>query len=224
MRRYARVGFSVARRTASARRPAGMGGPAGPAVIGDPAAGCELSVPAQDRGWRNEKTDPAVAGESVDESGDQCPVGPGDSSSPGLAVQYGELVAQHEDLDVLVRVGAGEQHHPAQQPGHDQVRQSERHQAIMPSRGGCRTRRSRSSAEFRAPTRWAEVRTGHSARICRRFCSTRSSLGGNSSTIDPWSMTRHRSARPATMSRSCSIRSTPAPDCSAYERRTRDMA
>jgi hypothetical protein len=65
-------------------------------------------VPAQDRDWRNENTDPAVAGESVDESGDQCPVGPGDSSSPGLAVQYGELVAQHEDLDVLVRVGAGE--------------------------------------------------------------------------------------------------------------------
>jgi hypothetical protein len=74
-------------------------------------AGDESPVPAQDRGRCDEQADPAVAGESADESGDECAVAPGHPGAWSLAVEYGELVAQYEDLDVLGRVGAGEQHY-----------------------------------------------------------------------------------------------------------------
>jgi hypothetical protein len=65
--------------------------------------GNESSVPAQDRGGCDEKTDSSVAGESPGEGGDQCSVGPVHLGSRGAAVQYSELVAQYEDLDVLGR-------------------------------------------------------------------------------------------------------------------------
>jgi hypothetical protein len=56
-------------------------------------AGGESSVPVQDRGGCDEKTDSSVAGESPGEGGDQCSVGPVHPWSRGAAVQYGELVA-----------------------------------------------------------------------------------------------------------------------------------
>ena len=43
---------------------------------------------------------------------------------PGLALEYGDLVAQEEDLGVLVAVGAGEQGKPAEDAEHRQVGQS----------------------------------------------------------------------------------------------------
>jgi hypothetical protein len=43
-----------------------------------------------------------------------------------LAVEYGELVAQYEDLDVLGRVGAGEQRHPAHEVGDHESGHSQR--------------------------------------------------------------------------------------------------
>jgi hypothetical protein len=80
----------------------------GLAVAGGPVARGESSVPAQDRGGCDEKATSTMAGESSDEGGDQCSAGPVHRGSRGAAVQYGELVAQYEDLDVLGPVGAGE--------------------------------------------------------------------------------------------------------------------
>jgi hypothetical protein len=37
---------------------------------------------------------------------------------PGLALENGDLVAQHEDLGVLGAVGPGEQGEPAEYPEH----------------------------------------------------------------------------------------------------------
>jgi len=42
-------------------------------------------------------------------------------------VEHRELVAKHKYLDVLGRVGAGEQHHPTRKLGDDEVGQSECH-------------------------------------------------------------------------------------------------
>jgi hypothetical protein len=42
-----------------------------------------------------------------------------------LAVEQGELVAKHEYLDVLGRIGASEQHHPTRELGDDEVGKSE---------------------------------------------------------------------------------------------------
>jgi hypothetical protein len=60
----------------------------------------------------------AVARRSTHDGDDQCAVCPRQSRPGVVAAQNGELVAQHEDLDVLVCLGAGEQRYPAQQPGH----------------------------------------------------------------------------------------------------------
>jgi hypothetical protein len=65
----------------------------------------------------------------VDERSDQGPVRPGHPGSRGLAAKHGKMVAQHEDLDVLGRIGAGEQHHPADKLVDHEVRQSECHQS-----------------------------------------------------------------------------------------------
>jgi hypothetical protein len=71
-------------------------------------AGGESSVPAQDRGGYDEKATSTVGGESSGEGGDQRSVGPVHPGSRGATVQYSELVAQYEDLDVLGPGGAGE--------------------------------------------------------------------------------------------------------------------
>jgi hypothetical protein len=92
----------VARRTVSARSPAGMVVRRGRRWL--VVKRChESAVPAQDRCGRDEKTDPAVAGESADERGDHCPVRPGHLRCRGLAARHCELVAENDNLDVLVR-------------------------------------------------------------------------------------------------------------------------
>jgi hypothetical protein len=44
-----------------------------------------------------------------------------------VSAQHGDLVAEHQDFDVLGRVGPGEQRQPAQHTGEHQVRESKRH-------------------------------------------------------------------------------------------------
>jgi hypothetical protein len=46
-----------------------------------------------------------------------------------LALQDGDLVAQHQDLSVLVVAGAGQQGQPAAQSHEDQVKQAEGHES-----------------------------------------------------------------------------------------------
>ena len=87
MRRYPQVGFSVARRTIRARRPAGMAGRPGSGGLGGPAAGDQLAVPAQDGGRGDEQPEAAADGEQSGEGGDQGAVGP--ASSAGAACVVG---------------------------------------------------------------------------------------------------------------------------------------
>ncbi|WP_346278157.1 hypothetical protein [Pseudonocardia sp.] len=82
--------------------------------------GDESLVP-EHRGRCDEQGDPAVVGESADESGDERAVAPGHPGAWSLVVEYGELVAQYEDLDVLGRVEAGEQRQPAHEVGDHEV-------------------------------------------------------------------------------------------------------
>jgi hypothetical protein len=46
---------------------------------------------------------------------------------PHLAAQYGDFMAQDENLDVLGCATAGEQSEPAKQPDRDEIQQSEQH-------------------------------------------------------------------------------------------------
>ena len=100
-----------------ARYTAGSGG------LGGPVAGDESLVPAQDRrGHRKEPESPA-GGEQAGQSGDQGSVGPADPRSGTAPLEYRELVAQDEELDLLGGVGPGAQHHPAQELGAHEVDQ-----------------------------------------------------------------------------------------------------
>ena len=84
----------------------GNGGSTGPGRLGRPAAGEELSVPAQDRARCDEQPELAADGEQSAESGDHGSVGPAHKRPWRPPSQHGELVAEDEDLDLLAGVGS----------------------------------------------------------------------------------------------------------------------
>jgi len=102
-----------------------------------PAVSDQLAVPAQDGGRRDQEPESSVDREQSDEGGDQGAVGPGHWRAWRTPLNYGELVAQHEDLDVLGGVGPGAQHDPAQEIDEHLVDQPQRHHRIVP---GCLSR------------------------------------------------------------------------------------
>ena len=83
------------------------GGP-GPGGV---ATGEEIAVPAQDGVRADQQADSLQrgAGQRLEQSGQQRPIGrlEPDPLVAELALQLAELVAQHEDLGVLVMVAAG---------------------------------------------------------------------------------------------------------------------
>jgi len=90
-------------------------GPAASAGSGNGgvAAAEEVAVPAQD-GVRVDQQSESLQcrrAQWVQEGGQQCPVGRLEPDPLGgeLSLQYGELVAQYEDLGVLVVVAAWQQ-------------------------------------------------------------------------------------------------------------------
>jgi hypothetical protein len=68
----------------------------------------------------------------VGEGGDHGAVTPTDLWSWCATLQHGQLMAQHEDFDLVGGVGAGVEHHPAQQHREHLVDQLHRHRRIMP--------------------------------------------------------------------------------------------
>jgi len=115
MRRYPRLGFSRARRSASWRmkrtvrgRPGRLG--AGPGRV---TACQQVAVPAQHRVRPNKQPEPAkyVAWEPVQQGGQERPAA-SEEPRPGLAqlpLQDRDLVAQCQDLHVLVPVAQRKQ-------------------------------------------------------------------------------------------------------------------
>ena len=70
--------------------------------------------------------------EQSGEGGDQGAIGPTHPRPWHASLEYGELVAQDQDLDVLGGVRSGVQRDPAQELGEHLVDQPQRHQRIMP--------------------------------------------------------------------------------------------
>jgi hypothetical protein len=86
-----------------------------------PAAGDEVGVPAQ-QGPRRDKPQPAqLRGQQPAQRADKRSVARIASS------KYGDLVPEHQDLDVLGCVGPGEQRQASQHPGERQVGESKSH-------------------------------------------------------------------------------------------------
>jgi hypothetical protein len=109
----------------------GDGGSAGTDVLGGPAVGDELAVPAQDRGRGDQQTEAAACWQQPGEGSDDSSVDPPQPWPWSASLQHGQLVTQEQDLDVLGRVGTSAQHHPAQQLGEHPIDQRQRHRLIM---------------------------------------------------------------------------------------------
>src|SRR5215217_1522050 len=91
-----------------------------------------------------------------DRRGSARRAGPGRPVEAGLGVgsaEYRDLVAQDEELDVLGRRRAAEQHQPAEDPIEDQIEEAERHvrDHVWPLRNADH-RTSQAQADFWNPT------------------------------------------------------------------------
>ncbi len=79
-------------------------------------------MPAQDRVRRDRTMATQCSGQAGDEGGEHSAVRPVQAGPRAGATEYGDLVAQHEELDIF---GGGRTAHQQDQPKHlpeDQVR------------------------------------------------------------------------------------------------------
>jgi hypothetical protein len=88
--------------------------PSGPVRVGPPPAQ-EAAMPTQDRVRSDQAVATQCAGQPPDEGGEHGPVRPTHRWSWVGAAQDGDLVAQHEDLDIL---GCGRATRQQDQPEH----------------------------------------------------------------------------------------------------------
>ena len=58
-------------------------------------------MPAKDRLGRDEEGCPPLTGDQASEGTDERSIRPGEAGTGDLALEHGELMAQHEDLGVL---------------------------------------------------------------------------------------------------------------------------
>jgi len=83
----------------------------------------EAAMPAQDRVRGDQAMATQRAGQPPDKRGEHGPVGPVQAGSGVGAAEYGEFVAQHEELDVLGGGRAAQQQEQPEQVLEDQVQQ-----------------------------------------------------------------------------------------------------
>ena len=93
-----------------------------------PLAPQELSVPAKERLWRDEEGAPAPSRQQPGEGGEDRPIyrAVGDARIE-LALEDQHLVAEHHDLDVLVRLGPPRESEQAEDPTQAEVTEGECH-------------------------------------------------------------------------------------------------
>jgi hypothetical protein len=84
-------------------------------------------MPAQDRGRGDQAVTAQARREAPDQRGQHGSVGPVQARLRVRSTEYGDLVAQHEQLDVVGRGCAAKQGQPAEELAEDQVEQAKRH-------------------------------------------------------------------------------------------------
>ena len=113
----------------------------------------QSAVPAQDRGRSDQAVTAQALGEAPDQRGEHRSVGPVQARPRVGSAKYGDLVAQHEQLDVFGRGCPAEQQQPAEEPAEDQVEQAKRHgHDHAGPLANADHRRSRTQADFWNPT------------------------------------------------------------------------
>src|ERR1035437_7389049 len=84
-------------------RPFGKGRMSWSAMRVGPALLDQRAVPTEDRLGRDEERAPTLSRHKTSEEGDECTIGPGETRTVDLAAEYGQLMAEHQDLRVLGR-------------------------------------------------------------------------------------------------------------------------
>jgi hypothetical protein len=84
-------------------------------------------MPGQQRGWCHDAVSAQVIGQQPRQSGQDRPIWPRGTWGANMAAKDRDLLAQHQDLDILGAGAADEQTQPAEQPHRDQVDQSKHH-------------------------------------------------------------------------------------------------
>ena len=93
-----------------------------------PFAPRELSVPTKERLWRDEEAAPAPSRQQPAERREHRSLrGPVADAAMELTLQQADLVAQHHDLDVLVRLGPPRGSEQAEDPAQAEVTEGEGH-------------------------------------------------------------------------------------------------
>jgi hypothetical protein len=92
-----------------------------------PAAGDEVSVPVKQGPWRHEPQPAQLRGQKLAQRAEDCAVDPGQGWAWVVSAEHGDLVTEHQDLDVLGCVGSGEQRQPAQDAGEREICESKSH-------------------------------------------------------------------------------------------------
>ena len=126
--------------------------PSGPIRVGPPSA-YEAAMPAQDRVRGDQAMPTQRAGQPPDERGEHRAVCPVQAWSWVGAAQYGDLVAQHEELDVLGGGRAAHQQNQAEHLAEDQIKKPQGHGGDHPGAlAGADHRWSAAGAGFWNPT------------------------------------------------------------------------
>jgi hypothetical protein len=106
-----------------------------------PLARDQPAVPGQQRARRDQPAGAQHGWQQPGQRRQDRPIGPGRFGPDDLAAEHRDLMTQHQDLRVLRRLAAAQQHQPPKDPDHDQVEQANRHrprscrnQPIRPNR------------------------------------------------------------------------------------------
>jgi hypothetical protein len=93
------------------------------------SAGHEVTVPPQNRGWRDDQVQPPQlgSGEPVKKRGQESTVRRSDARPVDLPLQDSQLVAQRQYLDVLVNIAHRQEPYEGEHARHGKVGQSQQH-------------------------------------------------------------------------------------------------
>ena len=92
-----------------------------------PALPGQLAVPGQQRTRRDQPMGPQHGWQLPGQCREDGTVGPIRLGPGDLTPEHRDLMAENHDFRVFGRLAAAEQHQPAEDPGHDQVKQAKRH-------------------------------------------------------------------------------------------------
>jgi hypothetical protein len=130
-----------------------------------PAPADQAPVPAQQRLGPHEEARPAASRRHLADRGQQRPVSGLQPGTCGLATQHGRVVAEHQDLEVLGSIAAGQQHQQLDRAAQGQVGELRQHAADSEPVSGGATPPRRPRCELPARRPYPSLRTLESLAI-----------------------------------------------------------